>query len=203
MPPSLTKVNSYLSAIVDGKIYIIFSWNEAYNAYTDKYTFSSSNQIYDSETGTWKFGKPLPTPVVLASAGATTGTLAPKRVYVIGGCPAWSGPDFYHGINTTQVYNIENDTWIVGADMPTRRRDLAVTVVNDTLYAMGGISGDTSLATVEQYIPIGYKTPLPPLPNETSENAHTIPSTLLITVAIAILVAASLVILVYFKKIKH
>jgi len=163
---SLTAVSSYLSAVIDDKIYVLSSSVESYDSYTDRWVLNSLNQVYDTQTDNWTLGSPMPIPVGAAGAGSTTGVFAPKRIYLIGGCPAWSGPDFYHGINTTQVYNIDNDTWTVGADMPTRRRELAVAVMNDTLYAIGGISGDDALATVEQYIPVGYETPSPPSPNK-------------------------------------
>jgi hypothetical protein len=48
--------------------------------------------------------------------------------------------------------------------MPTSRRGLAVAVVNDIIYAIGGCYGSTDLiisAANERYVPFGYGTPDP------------------------------------------
>jgi hypothetical protein len=133
-------VYSYASVVVDGKIYVISGM------YANS-SLSNLVQIFDPQTNSWSFGKPIPTPMNLAAAGATTGIVAPKRIYVFGG-------------SKTQVYDPEADTWSSGADMPTYRYGLAVAVVNDTLYALGG-SGVSLTDANEQYTPIGYGTVTP------------------------------------------
>jgi len=133
-------VYSYASAVVDGKIYVISGM------YANS-SLSNLVQIFDPQTNSWSFGPPIPTPMNLAAAGATTGIVAPKRIYVFGG-------------SKTQVYNPEAGTWSSGADMPTYRYGLAVAVVNDTLYALGG-SGVSLTDANEQYVPIGYGTVTP------------------------------------------
>jgi N-acetylneuraminic acid mutarotase len=149
MSPMPTTVSYFTSAVIDNKIYVMGGMG-------DSSPPSPLNQIYNVETDMWTLGKPLPIPVYLAAAGATTGVNAPKRIYVLGGCPTISGPDFNNGISANQVYDMETDSWTVGAQMPTPRKRLAVAIVNDTLYAMGGVTGSTTLATVEQYTPVGY-----------------------------------------------
>jgi hypothetical protein len=150
-------VAAYASAVVDGKIYVIGGQDEFHDPKNLDLT-----QIYDPETDTWSFGAPMPTVVWQAAAGATTGVLAPKRIYVIGGLPDKS----MDGTNINQVYNPENDSWTLGASMPTPRSLLAVGVVNDTLYVLGGVSmaniQGTAYAVNELYIPFGYEGPLPP-----------------------------------------
>jgi N-acetylneuraminic acid mutarotase len=143
-------VDSYASAVVDGKIYVISGFEGLYHGTLVDYT-----QIYDPTTDSWSMGASLPESLRDGAAGATTGTLAPKRIYVIGG-----GPEMV-ALNLTQVYNPENDSWTMGAQMPTARGWLAVAVVNDLIYAIGGspyVMG-SSLPTNEQYVPFGFGTP--------------------------------------------
>jgi N-acetylneuraminic acid mutarotase len=153
--PMPTTVSHFISAVVDNKIYLIGGvWADP--GFTDIFPIDSQVQIYDAETDNWTLGQPLPTPVYMAAGGATTGKTAPKRIYVLGGCTSNLGSEFYNGTNMNQVYDVETDSWAVGAQMPTPRKRLGVAVVNDTLYAMGGVTGSTTLATVEQYTPIGF-----------------------------------------------
>jgi len=140
-----TPVCSYNSAVVNNKIYII-GGSALYTTYT------SFNQIYDPETDTWAEAEPIPTGVRFAAVGATTGTMAPKRICVICG----STTQFPDGSNLTQIYDPEKDVWITGAPMLTPRLGLRIAVVNDILYAIGGFTnGDNVLAVNEQYTPIG------------------------------------------------
>jgi N-acetylneuraminic acid mutarotase len=140
--PIPTGVGYYASAVVDNKIYVIGGAVEVI-----------LNQIYDTETDTWSSGAPLPKGVDSAAAVATTGVYAPKRIYVIG------GKQNLDAANLTQIYDTETDTWSTGTAMPTSRYGLAVAVVNDVVYAIGGIEGwivyPVSAAN-EQYTPAGY-----------------------------------------------
>ena len=147
--PILYSVGGYTSAVVDGKIYVMGGQDEFYEGFNVNFT-----QIYDPVTDSWSLGASLPEIVLDAAAGATTGTLAPKRIYVIGG-------QNMGAFNFTQVYDPENNSWTFGAQMPTARGWLAVAVVNDLLYAIGGSPRlmSPSLTTNEQYTPFGYGTP--------------------------------------------
>ena len=118
--PPPTQVENYASAVVDNKIFIIGG--------TVIGSISSLTQIYHPETDTWTSGTPIPNAAWGAAAGATTGVVAPKRIYVMGGYPTF---------NLNQVYDPETDTWIMGARMPTNRYGFGVAVVNDMLYAIG------------------------------------------------------------------
>jgi len=127
----------YASAVVDNKIYVIGA---------DHLT-----QIYDPETNMWASGTSSPTLVLSSVAAATTGVLAPKRIYVLGG-----NYDLNVAMNLTQVYDPETDTWTTGTPIPTPRWSLGVAVVNDELYAIGGYDGDSYLAVNEKYTSLGY-----------------------------------------------
>jgi len=152
--PLPTPVWSYASAVVDNKIYVI--GGSGYIIYPGDMLMPhlfDLTQIYDPATDTWSLGDPIPNlGFALFAAGATTGVFAPKRIYVIGGATT---------VGTNQIYDPETDTWTYGADLPTPRYMLAVAVVNDRIYALGGVTGpSTSMgpyyAVNEQYTPIGY-----------------------------------------------
>jgi N-acetylneuraminic acid mutarotase len=151
-------VVGYASAVVNGKIHVIGGQNE-FHAPDDPLN-TDHNQIYDPLTDTWSLGAALPSVVWNAAAGATTGAKAPKRIYVVGGTPDRS----MGGTDITQVYDPANNVWSFGAYMPTARAWLAVAVVDDLLYAIGGSPGLmlSFLTANEQYTPIGYHKPEPP-----------------------------------------
>jgi hypothetical protein len=144
-------VTLYASAVIDNKIYFMGGSGP---------DTPNLNQIYDADTDTWSFGTPVPTPVVSAAADATSGVLAPKRIYVIGGLANHSND----GISLNQVYNPQNDSWTAGEPMPTARFQLHMTVLNDQIYVMGGLPffaiGPYCFEN-EQYTPIGYGTAPP------------------------------------------
>lgn len=138
--PLPTAVYSYASAVVDNKIYVIGGVG------------SNLTQIYTPETDTWSNGAHIPSSVnTYSAATATSGNLAPKRIYILGG-----NGIFPAGLN--QIYDPEKDEWTTGQSMPTARHCLGVAVVDDILYAIGGATGWEGPFTGanEQYTPIGY-----------------------------------------------
>jgi len=139
--------SSYASAVVDNRIYVFCD---------------NLNQIYDPATDSWSQGASPPRGIA-GVAGATTGALAPKRIYGIT-APAYlgSGPQ---SPCYTQVYDPAKGEWATAANITTRS-SFGVAVVNDKVYAIGGviynfIGEGTPSAVNEQYTPIGYGTPAP------------------------------------------
>jgi len=194
--PIPTPVSAYASAVVDGKIYVIGGL--APNG-TSRMRVNL-NQIYNPAADTWSLGTPLPYTQSSNSAGATIGVMAPKRIYVVG-----------DGLN--QVYDPANDSWTVAEPIPdsanrmTNFDDAEIAVVNDQLYALGGVYKDengTGYSINEQYTPIGYGTPeqfpQSPSPEPQSEPFPVVPA---LTASVAAVVLVSIAFLVYFKKRKH
>ena len=144
--PIPTPVSAYASAVVDGKIYVIGGLSPVTNSTSTSRV--NLNQIYDPNTDTWSLGAPLPNNQTSISAGATTGVMAPKRIYVIG-----------DGLN--QIYNPSNDSWTVGEPIPDSAHrlqnldDAEIAVVNDQLYALGGVYEQNGqyYSVNEQYTP--------------------------------------------------
>jgi N-acetylneuraminic acid mutarotase len=193
-------VSGYASAVVNDKIYVIGG--------SDK----NLTQIYTPETDTWNNGAPIPTTpkgYYPGGAGATTGVLAPKRIYVLGGSEAGlSGMS----LNTTLIYDPENDTWSNGAPMPTARSNIGVGVVDDILYAIGGvINWGSYTGANEQYIPIGY-TPIgyvAPSPSPTTSPAPSsspsqsglfLPMEALIAIAASAVIIIIIVVTILLRK---
>jgi N-acetylneuraminic acid mutarotase len=179
----MPNTNGYVSAVINNKIYIIGS---------------GLNQIYNPKTNTWSEGAPTPVNIsaggangVAAAAAATTGVMAPKEIYVYDG-------------SYLQVYNPQNNSWTLGADPPVNRQYLAIAVVNDMLYFIGGFTdhldnipgyfGDYS--TNEQYTPFGYGTIPPESQQEPFPTAFAAASG-----AAIILVGAGTIL--YLKKYRH
>ncbi len=130
----------YVSAVIDDKIYII---GGIYG--------KDSVQIFDPRLQTWKSGADIPFYKSRSGCAATTGKKAPKRIYVLGGGD-------YFTTSRNEIYDPESDTWTTGEPMPTSRHDLAVAVVDDKIYAIGGNTGylGTVTGVNEQYTPAGY-----------------------------------------------
>jgi hypothetical protein len=148
--PYVNNIPSFVTAVVDSKIYVIglSGLNLIYDPFNDTWNALHSSQPYSDE-GLMGYG------LFTATAGATSGISAQKRIYV-----------FYD--NQTSVYQNANDTWTSGADLPNERVSYGLAVINDTFYVIGGGTyGEGFFAPYapsklnEQYFPIEYGTPDP------------------------------------------
>lgn len=88
-----------------------------------------------------------------------------------------------------QIYNPNSDSWTTGVSIPTPRNNLAITVVNDMLYAIGGSNtADPSalniLADNDQYTPFGYGTAPPTIRVVSPENKTYTSSNISLTFAV-------------------
>jgi N-acetylneuraminic acid mutarotase len=148
--PMPTPAIGFSSASINNKIYVFGGSNNDAVPFSDMAI--DKVQIYDCNTDSWSYGASLPISLVWSSASVTSGVYAPQRIYVIGGKEAVS-------YNYTWIYNPENNSWSKGADLPTPRGSLGVSVVDDILYAIGGsgkINGDNPVPVNERYVPVGY-----------------------------------------------
>ena len=185
MAPMPTNQSNIAASVVNGKIHLMGPeshdvYDVAANTWSTKepmphpvYGFSpvvvddnifiirsNLTQIYNPESDSWSLGASPPTVVPSGAAGcATTGVMAPTRIYVIGGS---RGPT-YESLSINQVYDPKNDSWMLGAPMLTARSGLTAAVVNDEIYLIGGSISMYSLSQAnELYTPIGYGTSDPP-----------------------------------------
>ncbi|MEJ2240598.1 MAG: kelch repeat-containing protein [Candidatus Bathyarchaeota archaeon] len=154
-PPKAASFGGCTSAVYENKIYVFggLSEDQHYNL----------NQIYDTETDTWSTGTYPITSVDGGAAVITSGVYAPKRIYVLG-----NPSNLRQGEDQTfvRIYDPETDSWNLGADIPTRRYNFGVAVLNDTIYAIGGHTYNfpgnfAPSAANEQYTPVDYISEFP------------------------------------------
>ena len=180
-----TAVAQYASAVLDGKIYIM-------SGVASGTIKTNLTQIYNPETDEWSLGVPIPMSVSAAAAGSTSGANAAKAIYVIGGSNS-TYP--LNGQFANQAYFLETDSWVLAAPMPVDRAGLALAVVNDTIFVMGGghniFMADST--TVMQYTPLTN-------PLVEMEPFSAIP---VVIVAFLVIAVAAVGILVYFRKHKR
>ncbi|MCW4010672.1 MAG: hypothetical protein NWF05_08640 [Candidatus Bathyarchaeota archaeon] len=196
-----TAVFNYASAVVDGKIYIIGGiQNFTYiGGDTMQQTYTNLVQIYDPQTNQWTIGTSMSTPAGSLGGAATTGELAPKRIYVVGGnLNGRKGGTDYSTVNWTRIYDPETASWSEGASMPTARWGISLVNVNDRLYALGGGTADNSdpqLRVNEEYIPInyGFLTPSPTLQPTASPSIPEFPAWIILPFALLAVLTGALV----------
>jgi N-acetylneuraminic acid mutarotase len=144
------------STVVDNKLIIIDQVVQySYPEYSSVRVIATMKvMIYDSKTDVWSEGQPSPEYYSWDTdmmrhivAGATTGSHAPKKLYVI------------FGSASVYVYDPVENTWLTIAGPSTSVVGYGVAVVDDLLYIFGGIHHPH----VEnmQYVPFGHKNAVP------------------------------------------
>jgi len=157
MEPIPTPVEGYASAVLDDKIYII---GGGVAGVPGEYLPTNQVQIFNPETNQWTDGTPIPTGLCYARACVTTGLLAPKRIYVIGGSQTYYFRYAYSAVtDLNQMYDPETDTWTNATSMPTPRCKFGIAVVNDEIYTIGGHNSTDQTVVIsvnEKYTPMGF-----------------------------------------------
>ncbi len=173
----------YASAVINNNIYLIGGEDTLFLPQNLMLNFT---QIYNTATDTWSLGAPIPAAAFQSGAEASSGILAPARVYVFGGVVINSSS----ASNQNFVYDPNTDSWSSAAPLPNGLSGPAVGVVKDLFYLIGGGNAMTTFVSNWQYTPIGYSiavnptstpilTPFPtpiPTPNPTLTPAPTSPS---------------------------
>jgi len=184
------------SVVFGDKIYVLPSDDPRYDA---KFPI----QIYDTITDSWSLGSFPPTEQSNADAVTILDEKGRGLIYIFGG----GGYGTYSDL--VQIFDPANDVWGVGSPMPTPRHGLAVAVVNNQIYALGGVTSGgaygTLLSTNERYTPLESDSSLPtPAPTPTSPipEPEPFPTTLVIIFVITVAVVG-IGLLVYFKKRKR
>jgi N-acetylneuraminic acid mutarotase len=167
LAPMPTPVFNFAMTAIGDKIYVMGGMGGRLNGLT---IHSNQTQIYDIQTNTWTFGQAMPITTFSSVAVATTGVLAPVRIYYIGGTDETTWARTNTGPCPTQIYDTQTDSWSTGVSVPTSRESgFALAVVNDTVFAIGGYTGLSESPVNEQYIPLGYQGGIPsPIPSSNS-----------------------------------
>ncbi len=123
----------YELSVLDGEIYVLGGTG-------DEYASQSSVEKYNPATNTWTSKASLPV------AGAGRVATLNGRIYVIAGG------------NTTTAYQVEQydpttDKWIYVAPLLTGRFNHQAVVLNEKIYAIGGMPSGAATNSVEEYTP--------------------------------------------------
>jgi hypothetical protein len=87
-------------------------------------------EVYDSQTDSWSFRKPMPAKL----SGHYAVLAADNRIYIMGGAEIFERP-----ISSVYIYDTEKDVWERGPDMILARDILAAAATPDgKIYAIGG-----------------------------------------------------------------
>ena len=136
------------AAVVDGKIYVV----GGYSVIDRHMKILKVVEVYDPQTDTWVRKQDMSIPRRQFGIGVVAG-----KIYAIG------GENFFdfekpQRLDQMEVYDPVSDTWAKRADLPTRRDEVKVAVVRDTIYVIGGFGWPpfglgAVLATIEAYQP--------------------------------------------------
>ena len=192
-------VASFSSTVVGNKIFVMGGQGNS----NDPRNLNQT-QIYDSTTDSWSIGIPMQTTVLNSVVCTISDPLGSARIYLVGGQLGALGT----GGNRTdmvQVFNPENRSWSVGVPMLTARDGLAVAVVNNTMYALGGAGGNIMLsgegyAVNEAYTPIDAQPPSPSPTPYSNQNDFPIIVASAVTVAALVIGVAALLVYRNFRK---
>jgi hypothetical protein len=207
--PLPTSVANGASAVFDGKLYV-------FGGYVND-TLGDITQIYDPQTDAWSFGSSSPLNANYAQACVTTGINAPPKIYLFN-AGIFSQP-------SAQMYDPDTNSWSVGVAKPTSRNWFSLAVVDDLIYAVGGLNSfedqyvtSTIIFTPfdlnEVFTPFGYGTvhysPSPtPVQTETPQptvsatpiaNDEQLQASAIVAVAVAVAVVVGAGLAVYLRK---
>lgn len=136
------------AAVVDGKIYVV----GGYSVIDRHMKILKVVEVYDPQTDTCKRKQDMSVPRRQFGIGVVAG-----KIYAIG------GENFFEfekpqRLDHVEVYDTVSDTWAKRADLPSRRDEVKVAVVRDTIYVIGGLGWPpvglgAALATIEAYHP--------------------------------------------------
>ncbi|MDI9578457.1 MAG: kelch repeat-containing protein [Thermoproteota archaeon] len=181
-------VASFSSTVVGNKIYVLGGQDDS-----DGPKNLDVTQIYDSTTDSWSIGTPMPTTVLNSAACTVSDPLGYEDIYLIGGK---LGAREAGGNRTdmVQVLNTENHTWSVGVSILTAHDGLAVAVVNNTIYAMGGAGGNILSSGEGSAVNEAYTiTPSPtPTVNHSPHTPQTFPVLFIALILLAVVITSFL-----------
>lgn len=148
------------SAVSGGRLYIMGGRDPVA-------TQRDSNYEYDPVGNAWALRALLPTAVTVPGSTALSGAASCNGdiILVGGGNPVLKNsvsPGSARSTETTnitQLYNVSTNTWSAGPTLPTGRSFIGAAQAGNTLLAVGGYTGSTSVATVDRIAG-------PPLPVE-------------------------------------
>ncbi|WP_189031077.1 Kelch repeat-containing protein [Paenibacillus albidus] len=130
------------TASFNGEIYLFGGLS-----FTDRYVSYNNVYEYDPISDTWAEKNKVDRNVHVATVVTYN-----NNIYLVGGRVFSNGSIYSY--DTLRVYNPANDTWDTRARMNYTRGGPAVGVVNDRIYAVGGVGPTTETNSTEFYNPL-------------------------------------------------
>jgi hypothetical protein len=139
------------ASVVNSKIYL--SGGEEYSSTSPYYSETNVNEIYDPATNTWTTGTPIPTAVYGYASAVING-----EIHVIGGSQTSSLQGSGIFVDSNQVYDPQNNTWSLGANLPSAVTYGAAAATEGfmappLLYVIGGYFLSSFSSNVQVYNP--------------------------------------------------
>ncbi len=129
-----------LANIVDGQIYVISGYD-----YPNANQLRGINEVYNIDNDSWTIKTSIPYPV-----SAYASTVCENRIYILGGQDPALGNSM--NVNFTQIYDPLNDSWNIGAPMPTK-------VLGAKACATTGLMASKAVYLFGGYVDSDYSTP--------------------------------------------
>ena len=146
MPISASGIGT---GVIDGKIYVISGWHfAAWPTGSPVRAF----RVYDTQTDTWTVKPDLPSSIFAEPVYYSSVCVIKNEVYVLGGFQD-TVAGYLNPAETLKVFNLASNGWVLRAKMPTARGWMASVVLNNKIYAMGGLakSGEESTFMTPQW----------------------------------------------------
>lgn len=130
---------------ISGKIYAIGGYNSGDGSTN---TELSSVEEYDPKSNRWVAKKSMPTPRHDFQTKIIDG-----KIYAIGGSSFTQSAGTYlgSGLSAVEIYIPSDNVWLYRETMTTSRLSCQTEVLDDKIYAIGGISKTKVLSSIEVY----------------------------------------------------
>jgi N-acetylneuraminic acid mutarotase len=120
-----TPRSGFAVAVYNNKIYVFGG--------TISNGYVGNNEVYDPATNTWQTKASMPTPRADLCASVVN-----DKIYLTGGKRYSSASPYYIETDINEVYDPATDTWSTAAPLPTAVQGYASTVVDGSIYYLGG-----------------------------------------------------------------
>ena len=125
--------NSFATAVVDGKIYVI--GGSIHDNKLDRHVATGLVEVYDPLTNRWEKRADMPT-----ERGQTDAVVVGGKIYVLGGYTWLRAPGLPERfVRSIEEYNPKTDQWRKLPNMPMLKGWFATVVVDTEVYTIGGL----------------------------------------------------------------
>ena len=141
---------SFTTAVVDGKIYLI--GGRVHDKRLDEQVVTGLVEVYDPLTNRWEKRADMPT-----ERGMTDAVVVDGKIYVLGGYTWRRVPGLAERfVRSIEEYNPKTDKWRKLRDMPMFRGWFSTVAVDNEIYILGGMNlenGHAYISDVDVYNP--------------------------------------------------